>query len=319
MTRHPARSNDFSRSSLKRTTSVVTTRTTEVVTTRTTEVVTTRTVKVVTTRTTKVVTTSWPALLFLFILVTVALLAPVLAPHNPLAVDFAHVRQPPSAAHWLGTDKQGRDILSRLIYGARISLAVGLFSQIPVLLVGVVAGCVAGYYGGRADAAIMRTADVFYAFPTLLFLIMLMTFLGRGLGTLLLALTITAWASLARLARGQVLQLRQAEFVTAARCLGASDWRIVWRHLLPNLTGILLIAVSLGIPAAILAEAGLSFLGLGLLPPAPSWGLMLSDGFTTLRSAPHIALFPGLAIALTMLALFVLADSLRDAFDPREG
>lgn len=293
MTRHLARSNDFSRSSL------------------------TRTTKVVTTRTTKVVTTSWPALLFLFILVTLALLAPVLAPHNPLAVDFAHIRQPPSVEHWLGTDKQGRDILSRLIYGARISLAVGFLSQIPVLLIGVVAGCAAGYYGGRTDAVIMRAADVFYSLPTLLFLITLMTVLGRGFGSLLLALTITAWAGLARLVRGQILQLRQTEFVTAARCLGATDWRIIWRHLLPNLTGILLIALSLGIPAAILAEAGLSFLGLGLLPPTPSWGLMLSDGFTTLRSAPHIALFPGLAIALTMVALYVLGDSLRDATDPR--
>lgn len=256
------------------------------------------------------------ALLFLAALMVIALLSPTLAPYDPLDTDFEHIRQPPGAQHWLGTDKQGRDILSRLIYGARISLAVGFLSQIPVLLIGVAAGCAAGFYGGRFDAVIMRTADVFYAFPTLLFLITLMAVLGRGFGPLLLALTITAWASLARLVRGQVLQLRQAEFVIAAHCLGASDLHIARRHLLPNLTGVLLIAVSLGIPAAILAEAGLSFLGLGLLPPAPSWGLMLSDGFTTLRSAPHIALFPGLAIALTMLALFVLGDSLRDAADP---
>lgn len=258
------------------------------------------------------------ALLFLAALTAIALLAPVLAPYHPLDADFEHIRQPPSVQYWLGTDKQGRDVLSRLMYGARISLAVGFLSQIPVLLIGVAAGCAAGFYGGRTDAVIMRAADVFYAFPTLLFLITLMAVLGRGVGPLLLALTITAWASLARLVRGQVLQLKQAEFVLAARSIGASDWRIVWRCLLPNLTGVLLIAVSLGIPAAILAEAGLSFLGLGLLPPAPSWGLMLSDGFTALRSAPHIALFPGLAIALTMLALFVLGDSLRDASDPLE-
>jgi ABC-type dipeptide/oligopeptide/nickel transport system permease subunit len=295
MARQLARSNDFSRSSPAITTEACAE------------------------RSQSVVTTSWPALLFLVILIAAALLAPILAPYHPLATDFEHIRQPPSALHWLGTDKQGRDILSRLLFGARISLAVGFLSQLPVLLIGVAAGCAAGYYGGRTDAVIMRTVDVFYAFPTLLFLIILMAVLGRGFGSLLLALTITAWASLARLVRGQVLQLRQAEFITAARCLGASDWRIIWRHLLPNLTGVLVVAVSLGIPAAILAEAGLSFLGLGLLPPAPSWGLMLSDGFTTLRSAPHIALFPGLAIALTMLALYVLGDSLRDAADPRGG
>ncbi len=257
------------------------------------------------------------ALAYLALLVTAALLAPVLAPYPPLTVDFDAVRQPPSAQHWLGTDQQGRDILSRLLYGARISLAVGVVSQVPVLLIGLTAGCAAGYYGGRSDAVIMRTVDVFYAFPSLLFLITVMAILGRGFCPLILALTLTAWAGLARLVRGQVLQLRQAEFVVAARCVGASDRRILARHLLPNLSGVLLVFLSLAIPGAIVAEAGLSFLGLGLLPPAPSWGIMLSDGFAALRSAPHIAFFPGLAIALTMLALFVLGDSLRDASDPR--
>lgn len=251
-------------------------------------------------------------------LAALALLAPALAPYDPLAVDFDHVREPPSAQHWFGTDKQGRDILSRLLYGARISLAVGLVSQVPVLLIGLAAGCAAGYYGGRADALIMRGVDVFYAFPTLLFLITLMAVLGRGFGPLLLALALTAWAGLARLVRGQVLQLRQAEFIHAARAIGASDRRILLRHVLSNLSGVLLVFLSLAIPGAIVAEAGLSFLGLGLLPPTPSWGLMLSDGFGVLRSSPHIALFPGLAIALTMLALFVLGDSLRDAVDPRQ-
>ncbi len=257
------------------------------------------------------------ALAFLAVLALVALLAPALAPYDPLKVDFDAVRQPPSAQHWFGTDKEGRDILSRLLYGARISLAVGLLSQIPVLLIGTAAGCMAAYYGGRRDAILMRTVDVVYAFPTLLFLITLMAVLGRGLGPLLLALTLTAWAGLARLVRGQVLQVQQSEFIIAARCIGVPDRRILLHHVLPNLTGVLLVFLSLAIPSAIVAEAGLSFLGLGLIPPLPSWGLMLSDGFTALRSAPHIALFPGLATGLTMLALFVLGDSLRDASDPR--
>lgn len=257
------------------------------------------------------------ALAYLTALVLIALLAPVVAPHPPLHTDFDHLREPPSAQHWLGTDKEGRDILSRLMFGARISLAVGVVSQIPVLLIGLAAGCVAGFYGGRRDAVIMRTVDVFYAFPSLLFLITLMAILGRGFGPLLIALALTAWAGLARLVRGQILQLRQAEFVVAARSVGASDSRILTRHLLPNLAGVLVVFLSLAIPGAIVAEAGLSFLGLGLLPPAPSWGLMLSDGFAVLRSAPHIALCPGLAIGATMLALFVLADAVRDAADPR--
>ena len=256
------------------------------------------------------------ALAYLAVLIVIALFAPVLAPYDPLHTDFDHLRQPPDAQHWLGTDKQGRDILSRLMYGGRISLAVGFLSQAPILLVGAAAGCIAGYRGGRTDALIMRVVDVFYAFPAMLFLITLMTVLGRSFGNLLLALTITAWAGIARLTRGQVLQVKQAEFITAARAVGAADGRIMRRHILPNLAGTLAVALALGIPGAMVAEAGLSFLGLGLLPPAPSWGLMLSDGFAALRSAPHIALFPGLTIGVTMLALFVLGDSVRDALDP---
>jgi ABC-type dipeptide/oligopeptide/nickel transport system permease subunit len=257
------------------------------------------------------------ALALLIALIVIALLAPLLAPYDPLQTDFDHLREPPNAHHWLGTDKQGRDILSRLMFGARISLAVGFLSQAPILLIGATAGCIAGYRGGRSDALIMRIVDVFYAFPTMLFLITLMTVIGRSFGNLLLALTITSWAGTARLVRGQVLQVKQAEFITAARCVGATDSRVMLRHILPNLAGTLAVALSLGIPGAMIAEAGLSFLGIGLLPPTPSWGIMLSDGFAVLRSAPHIALFPGLAIGLAMLALFVLGDSLRDAVDPR--
>jgi len=256
------------------------------------------------------------ALVFLGILLTVAVLAPLLAPYDPLDVDFEHLRAPPNAQHWLGTDKQGRDVLSRLLFGARLSLAVGFVSQAPILLVGVSAGCLAGYGGGRTDALLMRLVDLFYAFPTTLLLIALMTILGRGFGSLLFAFTITSWAGAARLVRGQVMRLKQTEFVAAAVSLGAADRHILWRHILPNLTGILLVMLSTGIPGAVVAEAGLSFLGIGLLPPAPSWGLMLSDGFSVVRSSPHLAWAPALAIGLTMLALYTLGDSLRDALDP---
>lgn len=259
------------------------------------------------------------SLIFLVVLAVAALLAPWLAPFDPLDVDFEHLRAPPDAQHWLGTDKQGRDVLSRLLFGARLSLAVGFVSQAPILLIGVSAGCLAGYRGGRSAGLIMRVVDVFYAFPTTLLLIALMAILGRGFGSLLIALTITSWAGAARLVRGQVLRLKQAEFITAAVSLGAADWHILWRHILPNLSGILLVMLSLGIPGAIVAEAGLSFLGIGLLPPAPSWGLMLSDGFSVVRSSPHLAWAPAIAIGLTMLALYTLGDSLRDALDPQGG
>jgi ABC-type dipeptide/oligopeptide/nickel transport system permease subunit len=257
------------------------------------------------------------AVTFLVIMAIAGLLAPFLAPHDPLRVNFDHVRQPPDATHLLGTDRQGRDILSRLLYGARISLAVGFLSQAPTLLIGAVAGCAAGYRGRWLDAVIMRVADVFFAFPTALLLVALVTLFGRSFGSVLLALTITAWAPAARLVRGQVLRLRSEEFVTAARSIGASDLHIIRAHILPNVAGTLLVSASLGFPGAILAEAGLSFLGLGLLPPAPSWGVMLADGFTTLRSAPHMALYPSLTIGLTMLAFLTLSDSLRDILDPR--
>ena len=257
------------------------------------------------------------ALVFLVGLATAALFAPLLAPSDPLAVDFDHLRAPPSPQHWLGTDKQGRDVLTRLLYGARLSLTVGFATQVPILLVGVSAGCLAGYRGGRIDVLLMRLVDLFYAFPSTLLLIALMTILGRGFGSLLIALTITSWAGVARVVRGQVLRLKQAEFITATIGLGATDTRILRRHILPNLTGILLVVISASIPGAIVAEAGLSFLGIGLLPPAPSWGIMLSDGFSVVRSSPHLAWAPAIAIGLTMLALYTLGDSLADALDPR--
>ena len=256
-------------------------------------------------------------LLIIALLIFMGVFADVLAPYDPYKADFASVRQPPSANHLMGTDKQGRDILSRIIHGARVSLAVGFLSQLLVATVGILAGAMAGYYGGNVDSIIMRLTDVFYAFPTFLFLIILMAAFGRGFINLLVALAFTAWVGLARLVRGQMLQIKQREFIEAARSLGASDARIIGRHLIPNLLGPIIVSFSFGIPGAILAETGLSFLGIGLVPPTPSWGIMLNDGFAVLRSYPHVALFPGIVLALTQLAFLFLGDGLRDALDPR--
>jgi len=256
------------------------------------------------------------AIVFLGALIVGASLAPTLAPYEPLTVDFDHLREPPNANHWLGADKQGRDVLSRLLFGARISLAVGFLSQAPVMVIGVALGCAAGYYGGRLDALLMRVVDLFFAFPTGLFLIILMTVMARSFGDLLVALTLTSWAGVARLVRGQVLQLKQAEFVTAAASVGASDAQILLRHILPNLAGILVVALSFGIPGAMVAEAGLSFLGSGCCRPRRAGASCSAMGSGSCAARLHLTLFPGLAIGLTMLALFLLGDGLRDAVDP---
>ena len=255
------------------------------------------------------------AIIVFFILI--GIFADVVAPYDPIKVNFAAVRQPPSMQHLMGTDKQGRDVLSRIIYGTRISMSVGFFSQLLTILVGTVLGAVAGYYGGKVDTIIMRITDIFYAFPNLLLLIILMAAFGRGFLNLLVALAFTAWVGPARLVRGQVLQLKEFEFVESARALGASDRHIIFNHMLPNVMSSIMVAFSFGVPGAILAEAGLSFLGIGLVPPTPSWGIMLNDGFAVLRAMPHVVFFPALVIAIVMIAFLYLGDGLRDALDPR--
>lgn len=257
------------------------------------------------------------AAVYIASLVAVAVVAPLVLSGDPFAVDFDHVRQPPNEDHWLGTDKAGRDILVRLIYGARLSLSVALLSQLPVLFVGLAVGSAAGYFGGWLDTVAMRLVEVVYSFPTLLFLILLSVVFGRGFWQLVLALSFVSWAGLARLVRGQVLVLREEEFIVAARATGAPTGRILVRHILPNLAGPLLVFASAAIPGAIVAEAGLSLLGLGLLPPAPSWGLMLADGFAVVRTSPHIAVFPALILCTTTFAFYLLGDALRDIFDPK--
>lgn len=256
-------------------------------------------------------------LAIILVLCLMGIFADLLTPYPPLKADFTVVRQPPSVKHLMGTDKQGRDILSRIMYGARYSITIGFISQALVMIVGMLLGSMAGYYGGKVDTVIMRITDIFYAFPNLLLLIILMAAFGRGFINLMAALALTAWVGPARLVRGQVLQLKNQGFVESARALGATDLRIILTHLLPNMFGPMIVSFSFGVPGAILAEAGLSFLGIGLVPPAPSWGIMLNDGFGIIRALPHVALFPGLVISLTMLAFLFLGDGVRDAFDPR--
>ena len=254
------------------------------------------------------------------VLVTLAaLLAPVIARHDPFAIDLAGQLARPSAEHWMGTDVQGRDVWARLVYGARVSLAVGIISQSIALLIGVTLGLVAGYYGRWVDEVVMRLADVTLAFPTLLLLIAMVAALQPSMPVVFATIGIVGWAGMARLVRGQVLVVRQLEYVQAVRALGAVDRRIVLRHVLPNVIAPVVIAATLGVAGAMMAEAALSFLGLGVQPPTPSWGAMIADGrdLTQLRNSPWTSVFPGLAIGASVLGFNLLGDSLRDALDPR--
>ncbi len=258
-------------------------------------------------------------LIVVAMLLLLAILAPLLARHDPIRVDLLRQLQPPSAEHWMGTDVQGRDVWARLVYGARISLAVGLISQSIALAIGLTLGLIAGYFGRWIDDLVMRLADVTLAFPTLLLLIAMVAALQPSLMVVFVTVGIVGWAGMARLVRGQVLVVRQLEYVHAARALGTPDFRIIARHVLPNVIAPVVIATTLGMAGAIMAEAALSFLGLGVQPPTPSWGAMIADGrdLSQLRSSPWTSLFPGLAIGVTVLGFNLLGDALRDALDPR--
>ena len=250
-----------------------------------------------------------------------ALAAPLLTSHDPTQIDLAAQLQGPSAQHLMGTDVQGRDVWSRLVHGARISLAVGLISQGIALAIGVTLGLIAGYYGRWIDEIVMRMADVTLAFPTLLLLIAMVAALQPSLAVVFITIGIVGWAAMARLVRGQVLVLRQLEFIQAIRALGAPDRRIIVRHVLPGVVAPVVIASTLGVAGAIMAEAALSFLGLGVQPPTPSWGAMVAEGrdLHQLRTAPWTSLFPGLAIGAVVLGFNLLGDALRDALDPRKA
>ena len=252
------------------------------------------------------------------IFVVVALFAPWIAPHSPSDLDLPSRLQPPSASHWFGTDELGRDILSRVIYGAQISMLVGISVVAGSLLLGLILGSIAGYYGGYTDKffnAVLMNA--FLSFPGILLAIAFVAFLGPGIFNLILALCIGGWVGYARLVRAQVLAVKEKEFVEAARALGASDWRIVTRHILPNIIQPVIVQAAIGMAGAVLAEATMSFLGLGVPPPTASWGSMLNDGRAHLFDAPHLVIFPALAVMLAVLSFNFIGDALRDYMDPR--
>jgi ABC-type dipeptide/oligopeptide/nickel transport system permease subunit len=251
------------------------------------------------------------------LLVVVAILAPYVAPYDPMDQDLANSMAGPSMTHLAGTDVHGRDILSRIIHGTRISLRIGFLGMLLGCVVGVVLGLVSGYYGGWPDTVIMRLLDVQLAFPGLLVAICIIAIIGPGLENVILAVGIFSVPLFARVTRGQVLTLKEQEFILAARMMGAQDGRIMLTHLLPNAVAPILVLCTLRIATAILTAASLSFLGLGAQPPIPEWGAMLSDGRAYLSIAPHVATTPGLAILITVLAFNLLGDGLRDALDPR--
>lgn len=254
------------------------------------------------------------------LLVLAAIAAPVLTSWDPTTIDLGSQLVRPSSSHWFGTDIQGRDIFARLLFGARISLAVGLGAQSIALVVGGTLGLVSGFYGRWVDEVVMRVADVTLAFPTLLLLIAMVAAFQPSIGVVTVTIGIVGWAGVARLVRGQVMVVRGLEYVQAARALGGSDVRIMLRHVLPAVTAPLVIVGTLGIAAAIMAESSLSFLGLGVQPPTPSWGGMIADArdLSQLRRAPWTSLAPGLTIGVAVLAFNLLGDALRDATDPRQ-
>jgi oligopeptide transport system permease protein len=255
------------------------------------------------------------AVLVFFVLV--ALLTPWIAPYGYAQQNLELGAAPPSAAHWLGTDVFGRDLLTQIMYGGRISLAVGFVATAVALLIGVTWGAIAGYAGGRLDAVMMRLVDILYALPFMIFIVLLMVVFGRNMLLLFLAIGAVEWLTMARIMRAQVQSLRQQEFVEAAISLGLSPAAIIRRHLIPNALGPIIVYTTLTIPSVMLLEAFLSFLGLGVQPPQTSWGLLISYGAQSMEEYPWLLVFPGLALTLTLFSLNFLGDGLRDALDVR--
>ena len=251
------------------------------------------------------------------LILLMALAAPLIAPFDPIDPDYSALLQPPGADNWFGTDELGRDIFSRIVWGARETLKVGFAGMAVAVGGGVVLGLIAGYYGGIVDSLLMRLVDVWIAFPSFLLLLSIIAVLGPGLTTLIIALGISAIPTFGRVVRGSVLVAKNLEYVTAARIIGASNLRIMTRHILPNILGVIVVYATLGLGGYILLGAGLSFLGLGAQPPSPEWGTMLAQGFGRIRDAWWLSVYPGLAILVAVLCVNLLGDGLRDALDPK--
>lgn len=251
------------------------------------------------------------------IFVILAIFAPLLAPHDPTHIDMSKKLQTPTSEHWLGTDDKGRDILSRLLFGARISLTVGILSTLLGAIVGIVMGIVAGYYGKWVDSLIMRICDVLLAFPGILLALAIVSILGPSTTNVIIAVAFFAIPTFARIVRGSTLSVKKLEYVDAIRAMGSSDTRIIFKHILPNITSPIIVQATLYIASAIITASALSFLGLGTQPPTPEWGTMLAQGRTYIAQAPHLTLFPGLVILLVVIGFNLFGDGLRDALDPK--
>ncbi len=251
------------------------------------------------------------------LLFAVSLCAPLLAPYDPSAINAWAVLSPPSPQHWFGTDELGRDVFSRVLFGARISLKVGFVAVGIAVAIGTVVGLVAGYYGRWVDTLLMRFVDIMLCFPAFFLILAVITFLRPSIWYIMVIIGLTGWMGVARLVRAETLSIREMDYITAARCIGCSDRRIIFRHILPNVASPVLVSATLGIAGAILTESALSFLGLGVQPPTPSWGNILTSGKDYIEFAWWLSLFPGLAILLTVLAYNLLGEGIRDALDPR--
>ena len=257
------------------------------------------------------------SLVFLLFLALIAIIGPSLSPFPYYQTHLSLKNSPPSFLFWMGSDDLGRSIFSRVLYGARISLFIGVSAAVIDMIIGVLYGAISGFLGGKADEWMMRIADIFHSLPRLIIVIMLMVLLGQGIFTIIISMTLTGWISMARIVRGQILQLKQEEFVLAAKAMGASPFRCLFYHLIPNTFGSIITTMTLTIPSAIFTEAFLSFLGLGVPPPEASWGTMAADGLSAFRYYPWRLFFPSFFISITLLAFNLLGDGMRDAFDPR--
>ncbi|MCH8157382.1 MAG: ABC transporter permease [Nitrospinae bacterium] len=255
--------------------------------------------------------------IFLIIISLAAVFAPWVAPYSYETQNTLNTLAAPGSDHWMGTDRLGRDLFSRLIYGARVSLFIGVATTLLALLIGTVYGAVSGYVGGRTDNVMMRIVDVVFALPDLLMIILVTVMMGRGVMGVFIALTLVSWVTIARLVRGEVLRIKEYTYIEAARALGAGHLRVITREILPNILGLMIVTLTFRIPVAILAESTLSFIGLGIAPPSSSWGTLANEGWKAIKFYPHLILFPSIAIFLTILSFNFLGEGLRDYLDPR--